>query len=134
MVLLDEMKDREEARGPSYIPELIRQTKCELKTCENYSHNCLVLLQQKHVSLSANDFATWAKAIEDNKATLDVPPLSVRGVPVSSKKSKGLISNVQSTSFNRSISNGPNELYAVFSYVSISFLSSSTNANCLSAS
>ena len=87
------MKDREEARAPSNIPELIRRTKCSLRTCSNYDHNCLVLPQQKHFSLSSNDFVIWDKAIEDGKATLEVPPLSVRGVPVSRKKSPVAISN-----------------------------------------
>ena len=88
------MKDREEARSPSNIPELIRRTKCGLKTCPNYDHNCIVLPQQKHVSLCANDFVTWDKAIEEGKATLDVPPMSVRGIPVPSKKTPIVISNV----------------------------------------
>jgi len=96
------MKDREEARAPSNIPELIRRTKCSLRTCPNYDHNCLVLPQQKHVSLSSNDFVIWDKAIEDSKATLDVPPLSVRGVPVPRKKSPVAISNITG-SFNQPV-------------------------------
>jgi len=81
-----------EARTLSNIPEIIRRTKCSLRTCSNYDHNCLVLPQQKHMSLSSNDFVIWNNAIEDGKATLDVPPLSIRGVPVSKNKSPVAIS------------------------------------------
>ena len=95
------MKDREEARRSSNISELIWRTKCGLKTCVNYEHNCIVLPQQKHVSLCANDFVIWDKAIEEGKATLDIPPMSVRGLPVSSKKSPIAISNINTGSVNQ---------------------------------
>ena len=94
------MKDREEAKRPSNILELIRRTKCGLKACGNYEHNCIVLPQQKHVSLCANDFVIWDKAIEEGKATLDVPPMSVRGLPVS-KMSPIAISNINTGSVNQ---------------------------------
>ena len=86
-----------EVRTPSNIPELIRRTKCGLRTCSNFDHNCLVLPQQKHMTLCSHDFVIWDKAIEEGKATLDVPPLSVRGVPVSRKKSPIAISNHSSS-------------------------------------
>jgi hypothetical protein len=41
---------------------------------------------QKHHSLTANDFCNWNKALKIDKATLDLPPLSIRGTPVDAKK------------------------------------------------
>ena len=48
---------------------------------------------QKHHALTANDFSIWDKAIENGKATINLPPLSIRGTPVSMKKSQVAIGN-----------------------------------------
>src|SRR5271169_2941967 len=87
------MEARNAERVPSNIPELIRRTKCEQKTCPNHDHNCLVMPGQKHHVLSSNDFTTWDRAIELGKTTLDLPPLSIRGSPVATRKSQVGISN-----------------------------------------
>ena len=82
------MEARKDEREPSNIPELIKHTKCEQRSCPNYDHNCLVMPGQKHFSLTANDFCNWNKAIDMGKATLDLPPLNIRGSPVGAKKSQ----------------------------------------------
>ena len=82
------MEACKDEREPSNIPELIKRTKCEQRSCPNYDHNCLVMPGQKHFSLTANDFCNWNKAIDMGKATLDLPPLNIRGSPVAAKKSQ----------------------------------------------
>ena len=76
--------ERDEEDAPCNIPELIRRTKCDTRTCKNFDHNCLIINPRSHNSLSANDFVAWDLAIRkgDGKATLDLPPLSLRGTPV----------------------------------------------------
>ena len=96
------MEERQAKRAPSSIPELIKRTKCDQRTCSSFDHNCLILPDQKHFILSANDFSKWDKAIEMGKATLDLPPLNVRGTPVASKKSQTSIANNNTTLFNSS--------------------------------
>jgi hypothetical protein len=86
------MEARKQDRQPSNIPELIKRTKCEQKTCPNHDHNCLVMPGQKHFALTANDFNIWDKAIQNGKATIDLPPLNIRGTPVSVRKSSVAIS------------------------------------------
>src|SRR5205814_3377116 len=76
------MEARKDEREPSNIPELIKRTKCEQRSCPNYDHNCLVMPGQKHFSLTANDFCNWNKAIDMGKAILDLPPLNIRGTPL----------------------------------------------------
>src|SRR5947207_8600459 len=84
----------------SNISELIKRTKCDQKTCSNFDHNCLIMLDQKHFILCANDFCKWDKAIEMGKATLDLPPLNVKDSPVESRKSQISIINNNMTLFN----------------------------------
>jgi len=91
--LLEDIEVQKNEKGPSSIPELIKRTKCEQRTCPNYDHNCLTMLGQKHHSLTANDFTAWDKAIDIDNATLDLPPLSIRGSPVAVRKSQVAISN-----------------------------------------
>lgn len=76
--------ERDEEDPACNIPELIRRTKCDTRTCKNFDHNCLVINPRSHNSLSANDFVTWDLAIKKGggKATLDLPPLTLRGTPV----------------------------------------------------
>src|SRR6266496_2883596 len=81
------MQVREEARPACNIPELISRHKCGQKTCPNYDHNCLVINASIHHTLSTNDFSLWDKAIKDGKASLDLPPLSIRGSPITNRKS-----------------------------------------------
>src|SRR5438046_3566615 len=66
MVLLEEIKDREEARSPSNIPELIRRTKCGLKTCPSYErqrHPCPLQevsncdIKRQHGKLVSNGYS-----------------------------------------------------------------------------
>src|SRR5436190_20066550 len=82
------MEARKDEREPSNIPELIKHTKCEQRSCPNYDHNCLVMPGQKLFGLTANDFCNWNKAIDMGKATLDLPPLNIRSSPITAKKSQ----------------------------------------------
>ena len=72
------MKEYQAERMFSSIPELIKQTKCDQKTCFNFDHNYLIMLDQKHFILSMNNFCKWNKAIEMGKATLDLLSLNIR--------------------------------------------------------
>jgi hypothetical protein len=94
------MNDREAGRESSSIAELIRRTKCDQKTCPNFDHNCLVINGRIHHTLTANDFSIWDKAIKDNKATLDLPPLNVRGSAIVPRKSQVAITNHNAMPFN----------------------------------
>src|SRR5438876_2457660 len=94
------MKERQVERVLSNISELIKRIKCDQKTCFNFDHNCLIMLDQKHFILSANDFCKWDKAIEMDKATLDLPPLNVRDSLIESRKSQISIANNNTTLFN----------------------------------
>ena len=84
---MEEAHEREEARESNFIAELIKRWKCDTKTCKNFDHNCLILPGQKHHALSSNDFITWNKALQKGHATLDLPPLNVRGSPIAVRKS-----------------------------------------------
>src|SRR6266480_7291253 len=99
--LLSEMEDRENERAPSSVPELIKRHKCDLKSCANSTHRCIVVHGGQHQSLSANDLLVWDNAIRAGKATLDLPPLSVRGSPVNSRKGNRVaITNNNTNPFN----------------------------------
>jgi hypothetical protein len=78
--------------GENNVAELIRRTKCDDKTCSNFGSNCIVQAGS-HSSIGSNQFIVWDNEIKRGKATLDAPSLSIRGVPVSQKKSKAAISN-----------------------------------------
>ena len=84
----------------SNISELIKRTKCDQKTCFNFDHNYLIILDQKYFILSMNDFCKWDKAIEMSKATLNLPSLNIRDSPVESRKSQISIANNNTTFFN----------------------------------
>ena len=84
----------------SSISELIKWTKCDQKTCFNFDHNYLIMLDQKHFILSANDFCKWDKAIEMNKAILYLPSLNVKDSSVESRKSQISIANNNIILFN----------------------------------
>jgi hypothetical protein len=99
--LVREMEDRESERPPSSVPELIKRHKCDLKSCGNWSHTCIIIHGGQHQSLSANDLLVWDNAIRAGKATLDLPPLSVRGSPVVSRKGNRVaITNNNANPFN----------------------------------
>ena len=98
---MEEVHEREEARESNFIAELIKRWKCDTKTCKNFDHNCLILPGQKHRALSSNDFVAWNKAMQIGDATLNLPPLNVRGSPVVVKKSPIIITNQNTAvSFN----------------------------------
>ena len=95
------MEDRENERAPSSVPELIKRHKCDLKSCVNWTHTCIVVHGGQHQSLSANDLLVWDNAIRAGKAILDLPPLSIRGSPVNSRKGNRVaITNNNTTPFN----------------------------------
>ena len=94
------MEEYQAERISSNILEFIKWTKCDQKTCFNFDHNCLIMLNQKHFILSANDFCKWDKAIEMSKATLYLPPLNIKDSPVESRKSQISITNNNTTLFN----------------------------------
>src|SRR5947207_9993333 len=94
------MEECQAERMFSSIPELIKQTKCDQKTYFNFDHNYLIMLDQKHFILSANDFCKWDKAIEMGKATLYLPPLNVKDSSIENRKSKIFIANNNTTFFN----------------------------------
>jgi hypothetical protein len=101
------MEERQNEAPPTRIPELIRRNKCDQKTCPNFDHSCLVMPGQKHFSLTANDFSKWDKAIESGKATIDSPPLDVRGSPAASRKSQAAQMNQNTALFNGGFPNAP---------------------------
>ena len=80
------MEERQSERDISNIPELVKRTRCVQKSCPNFDLNCLVMPGQKHHMLTANDFVAWDNAIKLDKASLSLPPLTVRGSLVASKK------------------------------------------------
>ena len=95
------MEDRENERAPSSVPELIKRHKCDQKSCPNWTHTCIVIPGGQHQSLSANDLLVWDNAIRAGKATLDLPPLNIRGTPVISRKgSRVVITNNNTNPFN----------------------------------
>src|SRR6202035_1107377 len=73
-------------RKVSNVPMLYSATVCTLKTCPNYENYCLILPGQVHRKLLANDFKAWDTAIREGRATLEAPPLNVRGMPIASAK------------------------------------------------
>jgi hypothetical protein len=101
------MEERQSEAPPSRILELIRRNKCDQKTCPNFDHSYLVMLGQKHFTLTANDFSKWDKAIESGKATIETPPLDVRGSPAVSRKSQAAQMNQNSAVFNGGFPNAP---------------------------
>src|SRR5438552_16213352 len=95
------MKDRENKRAPSSVPELIKRHECDVKSCANWTHTCIIIHRGQHQSLSANDLLVWDNAIRAGKATLDLPPLSVPGSPVNSRKGNRVaITNNNTNPFN----------------------------------
>src|SRR5947207_14378651 len=94
------MEECQAERTSSSISELIKRTKCDQKTCFNFDHNCLIMLDQKHFILSANDFCKWDKVIEMGKATLNLSSLNVRDSPIESRTSHTSIANNNITLFN----------------------------------
>ena len=95
------MKDRENKWAASSVPELIKCHKCDVKSCANWTHTCIIIHSGQHQSLSANDLLVWDNAIRAGKATLDLPPLSVRGSPVNSRKgNRVVITNNNTNPFN----------------------------------
>src|SRR5437762_3476291 len=94
------MEEYQAERISSSIPELIKRTKCDQKTCFNFDHNCLIMLDQKHFILSANDLCKWDKAIEMSKTTLNLSSLNVKDSPIESRKSQTSIANNNTTLFN----------------------------------
>ena len=98
------MKECQAERMSSSISELIKRTKCDQKTCFNFDHNCLIMLDQKHFILSANDFCKWDKAIEMSKATLNLSPLNIKDSLIESKKSQISIMNNNTIFFNDNFS------------------------------
>jgi hypothetical protein len=86
-VLLEEARKRKDDLGANkvinYIPELIRRWKCELPSCTNVDKQCLVFNKQ-HMPLNSSHLATWNNAIQEGKASIENPPLSVR--PMEAKK------------------------------------------------
>ena len=98
------MKEYQAERISSSILKLIKRTKCNQKTSFNFDHNYLIMLNQKHFILSANDFYKWDKAIEMSKATLDLPSLNIKDSPIESRKSQISIANNNTILFNDNFS------------------------------
>src|SRR5437773_6552296 len=114
MTFLEEMEECQAKKAFSNISEFIKRTKCDQKTCFNFDHNCLIMLDQKHFILSANDFCKWDKAIEMGKMTLNLSSLNIRNSPVESRKSQISITNNNTTFFNDDFSSFysfPSSLY-----------------------
>src|SRR5947207_12746163 len=87
------MEECQIERISSNMSEFIKCTKCDQKTCSNFDHNYLILPDQKHFILTANDFCKWDKAIEMGKMILNLSPLNVRGSIIASRKSQNSIMN-----------------------------------------
>ena len=94
------MKEYQAERTFSNISELIKRTKCDQKTYFNFDHNYLIILDQMHFILSANDFCKWNKAIEMSKATLDLPSLNIKDSSIESRKSQTSLTNNNIILFN----------------------------------
>ena len=94
------MEEYQAKKASFNILELIKWIKCNQKTCFNFDHNCLIILDQKHFILSMNDFCKWDKAIEMSKATLDLPSLNVRDSLIENRKSQISITNNNIILFN----------------------------------
>ena len=94
------MKECQAERVSSNISEFIKWTKCDQKTYFNFDHNCLIMLNQKHFILFMNDFCKWDKAIEMDKATLNLPSLNLKDSSIESRKSQIFIINNNTILFN----------------------------------
>ena len=55
-------------------------------------HNCIIF-ETNHHTIGPNEFIKWERAIKSSKATIDAPPLSIRGTPAANRKSKVEITN-----------------------------------------
>jgi hypothetical protein len=100
-VLREEANERQAKRAESgdanYVSEIIRRTKCEAGSCINKGNNCLVI-DSVHFKIGATEFHRWNKAIIADKATLELPPLGVRGTPIGPKgKPTVAINNLTTT-------------------------------------
>src|SRR5947207_45147 len=94
------MEEHQAERMFSNISKLIKRTKCNQKTCFNFDHNCLIILDQKHFILSANNFCKWDKAIEMGKVILNLSSLNIKNSLIESRKSQTSITNNNTTLFN----------------------------------
>ena len=69
---------------PNAIPELIHRWKCDQASCKNIGNQCLVM-HKVHHPLNSSHMNLWNRAIQDRRATVDSPPLTVRPNPIVSK-------------------------------------------------
>ena len=80
------MEERQSEHEASNIPELVKCTRCVQKSCPNFDLSCLAMLGQKHHILKVNNFIAYDNIIKLGKASLNMPPLNIKDLPIISKK------------------------------------------------